>query len=119
MDQVIFEEFKGTGNMELTLDRNLADCASSPPSTSQKSGTRKEELLMPKEDSIACGYCGRCSRRCRRSRRWNCCSRKMGKTKTNQDFLSSMSSGKKLTPRDPRESLLGITPCRLPGPSQP
>jgi transcription termination factor Rho len=46
MDQVIFEEFKGTGNMELTLDRNLSNLRIFPALNIQQSGTRKEELLM-------------------------------------------------------------------------
>src|SRR5687767_6669414 len=46
MDQVIFEEFKGTGNMELTLDRNLANMRIFPALNIQQSGTRKEEKLM-------------------------------------------------------------------------
>jgi transcription termination factor Rho len=45
MDQVIFEEFKGTGNMELTLDRNLANARIYPALNIPQSGTRKEELL--------------------------------------------------------------------------
>ncbi len=50
MDEVIFEEFKGTGNMEIHLDRKLADRRVFPAIDIQKSGTRKEELLLPKED---------------------------------------------------------------------
>jgi len=46
MDQVIFEEFKGTGNMELTLDRNLANLRIFPALNIAESGTRKEELLF-------------------------------------------------------------------------
>ncbi|GJM44636.1 MAG: transcription termination factor Rho [Gemmatimonadota bacterium] len=46
MDEVIFEEFKGTGNMELVLDRKLADRRVYPAIDLQKSGTRKEELLL-------------------------------------------------------------------------
>ena len=46
MDEVIFEEFKGTGNMELHLDRNLADKRIYPAINIEKSGTRKEELLL-------------------------------------------------------------------------
>ena len=49
MDEVIFEEFKGTGNMELQLDRRLADKRIFPATDIKKSGTRKEELLMDKE----------------------------------------------------------------------
>lgn len=49
MDEVIFEEFKGTGNMELVLDRRLADMRIFPAIDIQKSGTRKEELLIDKD----------------------------------------------------------------------
>ena len=48
MDEVIFEEFKGTGNMELVLDRKLADRRMFPAIDIKKSGTRKEELLLEK-----------------------------------------------------------------------
>jgi transcription termination factor Rho len=50
MDEVIFEEFKGTGNMEIVLDRKLADRRIFPAIDINKSGTRKEELLIPPED---------------------------------------------------------------------
>jgi transcription termination factor Rho len=50
MDEVIFEEFKGTGNMEIHLDRKLADRRIFPAIDINKSGTRKEELLLPPED---------------------------------------------------------------------
>ena len=50
MDEVIFEEFKGTGNLEIHLDRKLTDRRVFPSIDIQKSGTRKEELLIPKED---------------------------------------------------------------------
>jgi transcription termination factor Rho len=46
MDDVIFEEFKGTGNMELCLDRAISDKRVFPAINIDKSGTRKEELLM-------------------------------------------------------------------------
>ena len=46
MDEVIFEEFKGTGNMELGLDRHLVDKRIFPAINIEKSGTRKEELLL-------------------------------------------------------------------------
>ncbi len=49
MDEVIFEEFKGTGNMELVLDRRLADKRVFPAIDIKKSGTRKEELLMDRD----------------------------------------------------------------------
>ncbi|MEX1047332.1 MAG: transcription termination factor Rho [Actinomycetota bacterium] len=50
MDEVIFEEFKGTGNMELRLDRGLADKRIFPAINVEASGTRKEELLLPSEE---------------------------------------------------------------------
>jgi transcription termination factor Rho len=46
MDEVIFEEFKGTGNMEVVLDRHIADKRIFPAVDINRSGTRKEELLM-------------------------------------------------------------------------
>jgi transcription termination factor Rho len=49
MDEVIFEEFKGTGNMELVLDRRLSDRRIFPAVDLNRSGTRKEELLLPEE----------------------------------------------------------------------
>lgn len=50
MDDVIFEEFKGTGNMEIILDRRLSDRRIFPAIDLLRSGTRKEELLIPPED---------------------------------------------------------------------
>src|SRR5467141_3423722 len=50
MDDVIFEEFKGTGNMEIHLDRKLVDKRIFPAIDINKSGTRKDELLLPRED---------------------------------------------------------------------
>ncbi len=50
MDEVIFEEFKGTGNMEIVLDRKMANRRIYPTVDMQKSGTRKEDLLLPADD---------------------------------------------------------------------
>jgi len=50
MDEVIFEEFKGTGNMEIVLDRKLSDRRIFPAMDIGRSGTRKEELLLPADD---------------------------------------------------------------------
>ena len=50
MDEVIFEEFKGTGNMELVLDRKLSERRIFPAIDVNKSGTRREELLLTKEE---------------------------------------------------------------------
>jgi transcription termination factor Rho len=50
MDEVIFEEFKGTGNMEINLDRRISDRRLYPAINIKKSGTRKEELLLTEEE---------------------------------------------------------------------
>jgi transcription termination factor Rho len=71
MDDVIFEEFKGTGNMEIHLDRRLVDRRVFPSIDINKSGTRKEELLIEKASSTGSGSSARSSRRSRRSRRWS------------------------------------------------
>src|SRR5690606_11842244 len=52
MDDVIYEEFKGTGNMELHLDRRLAERRIFPAIDIRRSGTRREEKLMPKEQLV-------------------------------------------------------------------
>jgi transcription termination factor Rho len=50
MDEVIFEEFKGTGNMEINLDRRLSDRRLFPAINIKKSGTRREDLLLTEEE---------------------------------------------------------------------
>src|SRR5437879_1582263 len=50
MDELIFEEFKGTGNMEVILDRRIAERRTFPSIDVQRSGTRKEEILLSKEE---------------------------------------------------------------------
>jgi len=50
MDEVIFEEFKGTGNMEINLDRRISDRRLFPAINIKKSGTRKEELLLAEDE---------------------------------------------------------------------
>ena len=69
MDEVIFEEFKGTGNMELVLDRRLADRRVFPAIDLIKSGTRKEELLYHPDELekiylYASSDCRSCTARC-------------------------------------------------------
>jgi transcription termination factor Rho len=49
MDDVIYEEFKGTGNMEIHLDRKMAEKRTYPAINVNKSGTRREELLIPQD----------------------------------------------------------------------
>ena len=53
MDDVVYEEFKGTGNMELVLDRKLSEKRMFPAIDILKSGTRREDLLLSKEEQEA------------------------------------------------------------------
>ena len=53
MDDVVYEEFKGTGNMEMVLDRKLSEKRIFPAIDLAKSGTRREDLLLNKEEQLA------------------------------------------------------------------
>jgi transcription termination factor Rho len=94
MDDVIFEEFKGTGNLEIHLDRKLTDRRVFPSIDIQKSGTRKEELLLPKEDLNRVWVLRKVLTPLSPVEAMELLLSKMAKTKTNADFLSSMSNGK-------------------------
>jgi len=94
MDEVIFEEFKGTGNLEIHLDRKLTDRRVFPSIDIQKSGTRKEELLIPKEDLNRVWVLRKVLTPLSPVEAMELLLSKMSKTKTNQDFLASMSNGK-------------------------
>src|SRR4026209_533605 len=90
MDDVIYEEFKGTGNMEIHLDRKLTDKRVFPSIDMQKSGTRKEELLLPREDLNRVWVLRKVLNPLSAVEAMELLLDKMGKTKSNQDFLSSM-----------------------------
>jgi transcription termination factor Rho len=94
MDEVIFEEFKGTGNMEIHLDRKLADRRVFPAIDIQKSGTRKEELLLAKEDLNRVWVLRKVLNPLSPVEAMELLISKMGKTKGNAEFLSAMSAGK-------------------------
>jgi transcription termination factor Rho len=94
MDEVIFEEFKGTGNMEVHLDRKLADRRVFPAIDIQKSGTRKEELLMPKEDLQRVWVLRKVLTPLSPVEAMELLLSKMSKTKANADFLAAMQNGK-------------------------
>src|SRR5206468_6471107 len=94
MDEVIFEEFKGTGNLEVHLDRKLTDRRVFPSIDIQKSGTRKEELLIPKEELSRVWVLRKVLTPLSPVEAMELLLSRMAKTKTNQDFLSSMSNGK-------------------------
>jgi transcription termination factor Rho len=90
MDDVIFEEFKGTGNMEIHLDRKLVDKRVFPAIDIQKSGTRKEELLLSPEDLNRVWVLRKVLTPLSAVEAMELLLDKMSKTKSNQDFLASM-----------------------------
>ena len=90
MDDIIFEEFKGTGNMEIHLDRKLTDKRVFPSIDVAKSGTRKEELLIPKEDLNRIWVLRKVLQPLSPVEAMELLIDKMSKTKTNADFLASM-----------------------------
>ena len=94
MDEVIFEEFKGTGNMEIHLDRKLTDRRVFPSIDITKSGTRKEELLLPKEELNRVFVLRQVLTPLSPTEAMELLLSKMGKTKTNGEFLAAMAAGK-------------------------
>ena len=90
MDDVIFEEFKGTGNMEIHLDRKLVDKRVFPAIDIQKSGTRKEELLIPREDLNRIWVLRKVLNPLSQVEAMELLLDKMGKTRSNAEFLSAM-----------------------------
>src|SRR3984885_12007645 len=91
MDDVIFEEFKGTGNMEIILDRKLVDKRVFPAIDINKSGTRKEELLMPRDELNRVYILRRVLSPLSPVETMELLLDKLGKTRTNGEFLASMS----------------------------
>jgi transcription termination factor Rho len=90
MDDVIFEEFKGTGNMEIHLDRKLVDKRVFPAIDIIKSGTRKEELLIPKEDLNRIWVLRKVLTPLSPVEAMELLLDKMSKTKSNAEFLAAM-----------------------------
>lgn len=92
MDEVIFEEFKGTGNMEINLDRKLADRRLFPAINIKKSGTRKEELLLTEEELQKVWVLRKVINPMDDGEIIELLLDKMKKTKNNEAFLKSMNS---------------------------
>ncbi|MDD3250053.1 MAG: transcription termination factor Rho [Smithellaceae bacterium] len=92
MDEVIFEEFKGTGNMELHLDRRIADRRIFPAFDLIRSGTRKEELLIPKNNLNRVWILRRLLQEMNPVDAMEFIIGKIKKTENNQEFLDSMNS---------------------------
>ena len=93
MDDVIFEEFKGTGNMELHLDRKLVDKRVFPAIDINKSGTRKEDLLLSKDELNRVWVLRKVLNPLSVTESMELLIDKLDKTKSNADFLNAMSGG--------------------------
>jgi transcription termination factor Rho len=91
MDEVIFEEFKGTGNMEIHLDRKLVEKRIFPSIDINRSGTRKEELLMNQDDLNRVWILRKLLSPLNPIDSMEFLLEKMRGTKSNAEFLASMS----------------------------
>ncbi len=92
MDDVIFEEFKGTGNMELVLDRKMSDRRIYPAIDIQKSGTRKEDLLLPEDDMNRIWILRKLLSSMNPADAMEFLLDKMRQTESNEEFFASMNS---------------------------
>ncbi len=90
MDDVIFEEFKGTGNQEIHLDRKLVDKRVFPAIDINKSGTRKEELLQPKEELTRVWVLRKVVAPLSQVETMELLLDRLSKTRSNAEFLNSM-----------------------------
>ncbi|HID37944.1 MAG TPA: transcription termination factor Rho, partial [Calditrichaeota bacterium] len=92
MDEVIFEEFKGTGNMELVLDRRLSDRRIFPSIDINKSGTRKEELLLSREELSRIWILRKLLNEMNIIEAMEFLLERLSESKSNKDFLRNMNS---------------------------
>jgi transcription termination factor Rho len=92
MDQVIFEEFKGTGNMELVLDRSISDMRLYPAIDLVKSGTRREELLLTKNEINRMYVLRKYLKTISPLQGIETLRKRMQQTETNDELLNSMSN---------------------------
>ena len=92
MDDVIFEEFKGTGNMEIVLDRKMSDRRIYPAINIQRSGTRKEDLLLPSEELNRIWILRKLLAQMNPADAMEFLLDKIKQTKTNAEFFASMNS---------------------------
>jgi transcription termination factor Rho len=93
MDDVIFEEFKGTGNMELHLDRNVSDRRIYPAINIEKSGTRKEELLLHPDELSKVWMLRKAVNGVPAAEAMEMILGRLKKVKTNIEFLLTLQSG--------------------------
>ena len=92
MDEVIFEEFKGTGNQELVLDRSLSDRRVYPSMDIKRSGTRREDKLMGRKDLSRIWLLRKLLDEMTNVEAMEFLLGKLGHTKSNREFLDSMST---------------------------
>jgi transcription termination factor Rho len=92
MDDVIFEEFKGTGNMEVHLDRRLMDKRIFPTINIEQSGTRKEELLLEKDELQKVWLLRKALSQLNPVEAMELLLDKLKQTRTNKEFLAAMHS---------------------------
>jgi transcription termination factor Rho len=92
MDEVIFEEFKGTGNMELVLDRELSDKRIYPAININRSGTRREEKLLSNRDLSRIWVLRKLLSEMKTKQAMEFLLERLSRTKTNREFLDTMSS---------------------------
>jgi transcription termination factor Rho len=93
MDDVIFEEFKGTGNAEIVLDRKMSDKRIFPAIDINKSGTRKEELLLARDELNRVWILRKVLNPLSPVEAMELMLERLAKTKSNREFLESMSAG--------------------------
>ncbi len=93
MDDVIFEEFKGTGNMEVHLERKLVEKRVFPAIDINRSGTRKEELLMPKDELNRVWVLRKVLNPLSAVETMELMLERLSKRRSNREFLASMSNG--------------------------
>ncbi len=93
MDEVIFEEFKGTGNMELVLDRHIADKRIFPAIDLNRPSTRKEELLLTEQELNRVYLLRNFLSDMPPAEAIEFLMQRMGRVKTNQEFMDSMAAG--------------------------
>lgn len=93
MDDLVYEEFKGTGNQEVHLDRKLAERRIFPAIDVQKSGTRRDDLLIDSMDYLSITTLHRMLDMLDKDKRTSTIIQQLKKTKTNKEFLASLKNG--------------------------
>jgi len=93
MDEVIFEEFKGTGNSEIVLERKMADKRMFPAIDINRSGTRKEELLLDDTELKRVWMLRKALAAVPADEAMELLLKRLGQTKNNEEFLATLSEG--------------------------